>query len=118
MEIYTHPNNKKYLNEIQASVKESQANLGVCPISLDGFRVHFSELVPELCDSKTDFVSVADDKFTEFSVKSPSGWEVYFGFVKPVKVPNFLLTDLHRYTKMGFAGNPIVDFARELLYVV
>jgi hypothetical protein len=101
MQIFTHPNNKNLLMQIQESVKESQDKFGVRPIRPDGFEVIFDNFIPELCDSKTDFVSQADDRFTEFATSSPATWEVYFGFVKPVKVPHFLLMNPRRMTFMN-----------------
>lgn len=96
MQIYTHPNNSVYLEQIMGEAHSKMD--GWRPAKLSGLDVIYSEAVPELCDSKTDFISQADDRFTEFPTSSPATWEVYFGFVKPVKVPNFIMADMHRYT--------------------
>jgi len=111
MQIYTHPNNSVHLEQIKSEAHSKMD--GWRPAKLSGLDIIYSEAVPELCDSKTEFVGVADDRFTEFPTTSPATWEVYFGFVKPAKVPNFLLADMNRYT-VGFRGYYLVGGLDEI----
>jgi hypothetical protein len=106
MNIYTHPNNKKYLDQIR-----SEARKAYQPIRLDGFGVIFSEAVPELVDSKTKFTS-CDSKFIEYNTTNPSDWELYFGFVKPEKEPNFVMIDDRRFSFMS-RGGPVVGSSND-----
>ncbi len=98
MQILTHPDNAKYIDEIKVLASDRLDSMSYHPINLNSFVIQYSDLIRKDADSKTDFISQEDDRFTEFSTKNPSDWEVYFGFVKPVQVPNFIFFDPHRYT--------------------
>lgn len=93
VQILTHPNNKHHLEKLQ--VEQALNRYGYHPIRTLGIPIVYSELVPETTPSKTDFLDAEKNKFCSYSTTNPKDWEVYFGFVKGVPEPHFLMMDDH-----------------------
>ncbi len=89
MKIFTHPNNKKYLDSIKERAKEQSEKEGYIPISVYGYEVIFSSVCPEYVDSKTDIIK-AEHPFCEYS---DTEWERFCGYVKPKKEVCFSMFD-------------------------
>ena len=96
VQILTHPNNKHNLEKLQ--VEQALNRYGYHPIRTLGIPIVYSELVPETTPSKTDFLDAEKNKFCSYSTTNPKDWEVYFGFVKPIPIPNFVMMDDHKTT--------------------
>ena len=51
-----------------------------------------TESIPAESPSKDEF-EACNSKFCEYNNTTPAEWELYFGFVKPKMVPNFVMTE-------------------------
>jgi len=97
MQILTHPNNRALIESIPQKLEEEEyypihktANgLGRIPIIFD-------DLIPETKPSKDHFEDVEKNRFCAHSTYKPKDWEVYFGFVKALPEPNFIMMHDHR----------------------
>lgn len=65
-------------------------------LGIGGIPIIYSDSIPPTVPSKIDFEDVEKNKLCAYSTSNPKDWEVYFGFVKPVQVPNFLMIDDHK----------------------
>jgi hypothetical protein len=93
MQILTHPNNEGKLSDIRIS--EALEGREYHPIRLGGIPIVFDKLMSETTPSKTVFEDIEKHKFCAHSTTNPKDWEVYFGFVKGVPEPYFLMMDDH-----------------------
>ena len=93
MQILTHPNNEGKLSDIRIS--EALEGREYHPIRLGGIPIVFDKLMSETTPSKTVFEDVEKNKFCAHSTTNPKDWEVYFGFVKGVPEPYFLMMEDH-----------------------
>lgn len=94
MQIITHPNNRHHIDKL-----EIQPALDRCEyhqIRPMGIPIVYSDLIPETTPSKTHFADVEKNRFCSYSQTCPKDWEVYFGFVKPVLVPHFIMMHDHK----------------------
>lgn len=94
MQILTHPNNEGKICDLR--VTEALEGREYHPIRLGGIPIIFDKLMKETVPSKTVFEDVEKNKFCAHSTTNPKDWEVYFGFVKGVPEPYFLMFDDHR----------------------
>ncbi len=97
MQILTHPNNEGKICDLR--VTEALEGREYHPIRLGGIPIVFDKLMKETVPSKTVFEDVEKNKFCAHSTTNPKDWEVYFGFVKGVPEPHFLMMDDH-YSRM------------------
>jgi hypothetical protein len=97
MKIVTHPNNKKYLEQIREDFSASMRPMGIISARLDGFEVIFDDLIPAEVPSKTEFVA-RQDKFCEYNTSAPADWEIFCGYVVPRMELNFIMMDDRKYT--------------------
>ena len=113
MKIITHPSNKEFLLEIFKEVNNTHDQGFMYIRPLNSIDVIFDSFMKPTTDSKTEF-EAEEDKFCEYNTDKPSEWELFFGFIKPKKVPYFILYDDRKYT-FSYYGNP-VHFVNEELY--
>ena len=106
MKIVTHPNNKKYLEQIREDFSASMQPMGILPARLSGFEVIFDDLIPAEVPSKTEFHSI-QDRFCEYNTTAPADWEIFCGYVKPKMEVNFIMMDDRKYTFLR-SGKPEV----------
>jgi hypothetical protein len=107
IKIVTHPNNKKYLEQIREDFSASMRPLGIIPARLDGFEVIFNDLIPAEVPSKTEFVA-RQDRFCSYNTSAPADWEIFCGYVIPRMEPNFIMMDSRKYTVLR-DGQPEVS---------
>ena len=99
MQIITHPNNKRYIDMIPQKLKTCEYHpIKYVPdhMELGAIPIVYSDLVPETVPSKTNFEDVEHSKFCDYETKCPKDWEVYFGFVRALPEPNFIIMHDHR----------------------
>lgn len=96
--LITHPNNIIFINQFTEEIIRDQFDLGVFT-NLNGIEVITNSDIPEFAKSKTDFEEVCPDKFVAHSTHNAKDWEIYFGFVKPAMVRQYILyEDMSGYT--------------------
>lgn len=88
-----HPNNEGKICDLK--VTEALEVREYHPIRLGGIPIVFDKLMKETVPSKTVFEDVEKNKFCAHSTTNPKDWEVYFGFVKGVPEPYFLMMEDH-----------------------
>jgi hypothetical protein len=97
MQILTHPNNKALIESISPKLEEKEYHpIHYNPNGLGRIPIIFDELIPETKPSKDHFEDVEKNRFCAHSTYKPKDWEIYFGFVRALPEPNFIMMDDHR----------------------
>jgi hypothetical protein len=96
VQILTHPNNKDLIESVVPKLEEKEYHpIHYSPMGLGKIPIIFDSLIPETKPSKDHFEDVERNKFCTYSTYKPKDWEVYFGFVKALPEPNFIMMDDH-----------------------
>lgn len=90
--LITHPNNIIFINQFTEEIIRYQFDCGIFT-NLNGIEVITDSTVPEFVKSKTEFEESRPDKFVAHSTYKPKDWEIYFGFVKPIMVRNYVIME-------------------------
>lgn len=88
--LITHPNNIIFINQFTEEIIRDQFDCGIFT-NLNGIEVITDSTVPEFVKSKTEFEENRPDKFISYSTHNPKDWEIYFDFVKPVMVRQYIV---------------------------
>jgi len=94
VQIITHPNNRHHIDKLE--IQPALNGYEYHQIKPMGIPILYSDLIPETTPSKTHFADVEKNRFCSYSETRPKDWEVYFGFVKPVPVPHFVMMHDHK----------------------
>jgi hypothetical protein len=97
MQILTHPNNRYFIESLAPKLEEQEYHpIHYSPMGIGRIPIVFDKLMDETVPSKTTFEPTERDKFFAHSTTCPKDWEVYFGFVKGVPEPHFIMMHDHR----------------------
>lgn len=97
MQILTHPNNRDLIESLSPKLEEKEYHpIHYSPNGLGRIPIVFSDMVTETKPSKDHFEDVEKNRFCSYSTFHPRDWEVYFGFVRALPEPNFIMMDNHR----------------------
>lgn len=90
--LITHPNNISFIEQFKEEKINNDFTCGVFT-HLNGIEVITDIDLPEFTKSRTDFEEVQSDKFVAHTTYKPQYWEIYFGFVKPIMVRNYVIME-------------------------
>lgn len=96
VQILTHPNNKHLVDSLPKQLEEKEYHpIHYSPKGLGRIPIIFDDLVPETRPSKEYFEDLENNRFCAYSTHKPKDWEIYFGFVRALPEPNFVMMDDH-----------------------